>query len=179
MDPKSTNFNEKATEDDGSCNYLTVGKSHEGGVIAYLLTSADVGYDAKVPHGLIAAWTDQSAGIMWYAGTYKATFATLTAFGTGNANTSSIVNYQGNGTYAAKLCQDLVMDGKTDWYLPSQDELNILFENRDAIGGFTAPAYWSSTEISTTGAWGQAFPSGGKVNYGKNQSVAVRAVRSF
>jgi len=42
--------------------------------------------------------------------------------------------------------------GHRDWYVPSKDELNVLFNNRAAIGGFNltgeniAGRYWSTTE---------------------------------
>lgn len=45
------------------------------------------------------------------------------AIGTGKDNTDKIINYFGNGNYAAKLCADFVKNGKDDWYLPSKDEV--------------------------------------------------------
>jgi hypothetical protein len=45
-----------------------------------------------------------------------------TVIGTGNTNTNLIVAVQGNGNYAAKICYDLVLNGYSDWFLPSRDE---------------------------------------------------------
>ena len=133
----------------------------------------------NVVHGLIAAPSDQSTGIQWYNGSYVTTSATATALGTGNANTNTIVSVQGAGSYAAKLCYDLVLNGYSDWYLPSMAELNKLYLNQTAIGGFAAAYYWSSSEDYNSGAWDQNFPTGSQYNSSKNYTDFVRAVRAF
>ena len=83
---------------------------------------------------------------------------------------------------AMKACADLG-DG---WRLPTKEELNILYENKDEIGGFTDYDYWSSTEHGNGaawhgngGAWGQVFEYGGQYTSGKNFNGYVRAVRAF
>ena len=48
-----------------------------------------------------------------------------------------------------------------------------------AVGGFASAYYWSSTESSNLGAWGQAFDSGIQHNDGKGYTSRVRAVRAF
>ncbi|MBK6346529.1 MAG: DUF1566 domain-containing protein [Bacteroidales bacterium] len=80
---------------------------------------------------------------------------------------------------AARICGDLVLNGYSDWYLPSKDELNMLYINRIAIGGFAGTYYWSSTEYDNDTAWIQFFGNGFQVNGGKNFTAYVCAVRAF
>jgi len=61
---------------------------------------------------------------------------------------------------AAKACGDLTASGYNDWYLPAINELNCLYTNRSAIGGFTDDNYWSSTEVDETQAKTQRFGGG-------------------
>jgi hypothetical protein len=157
-----------------------IGDSFQGGIIAYILKETDTGYDAKVPHGIIAAPSDQSKAIQWYNGTYTKIGAKGTALGSGQANTNAIINNQGEGSYAAKLCADLVIGEYSDWYLPSKDELNLLFLNKDIIGSFSTGTYWSSTEDSKVFyVWRQGFFSGSQTSDDKKEAYEVRAVRSF
>jgi hypothetical protein len=101
--------------------------------------------------------------------------------GFGNSNTATIVLSQGTGSYAAKLCYDLVIGNYSDWYLPTRDELSILYANRIAIGAFatTLANYWSSSENNSTDALSVNFSNGNSGNASKNSSYNVRAVRSF
>jgi hypothetical protein len=90
---------------------------------------------------------------------------------------------------AAKLCLDLVSGGQNDWYLPSIQELNMLWNNYFTvvkslaqISGATqlgSAAYWSSSESNNGGAWGFNFSSGNANYYGKPSPSTVRGVRAF
>jgi hypothetical protein len=119
--------------------------------------------------------------IPWDKGDHMATGATGTAIGTGKANTQKIVDIQGNGSYAAKLCSDLTQGGYSDWFLPSWDELNLMYENLylNGLGSFEPSIYWSSSEYGTNNAWDRGFGLGGQYSDRKDFSIRVRAVRAF
>jgi len=65
------------------------------------------------------------------------------------------------------------------WRLPTKDELNLIYENKDRVGGFANNYYWSSTENNSSYAWLQSFNNGVQDGYGKNGKCNVRAVRAI
>lgn len=157
-----------------------IGDAYQGGIIFYLTGT----YPNQ--HGLVCAPTDQSDGIRWYNGSEVATEATETAVGKGQINTNKIVAMYGSGSYAAKLCDDLVLNGYNDWFLPSKDELGLMYTNLylNDKGNFTRGTYWSSSEIVNLlfemyEAWYHVFNTGSQ-NHGPTYNInCVRAVRVF
>lgn len=155
---------------------LTIGQEYGGGIIFYI--------DSTGQHGLICASYDQSAALPWSNGANRTTNATGTAIGTGKANTEIIVAAQGNGSYAAQVCNDLDLNGYSDWYLPSKFECFYMYFNLKTLrglGNFADGIYWSSTEASLNNAYSQYANDGYPPNggYYKNVSYNVRAIRQF
>ena len=135
-----------------------IGKTYQGGLIAYL--------DTLDGTGLIAAPTDQGTSKWGCYGTLISG-ADGTAIGTGSQNTADILAGCSETNIAAYLCDTLTLGGYNDWFLPSKDELNKLYENIGQgnalglgnVGGFANPNYWSSTENDFISAWFQYFSS--------------------
>ena len=76
---------------------------------------------------------------------------------------------------AMKACS-VLGDG---WRLPTKDELNLLYENKEKIGGFTSNVYWSSSVFDFNFAVAQFFLNGGQNFNPKYSTYYVRAVRAF
>ena len=184
-----------AVADNGDYQVLTIGGSYEGGKIAYFLAIGEnigkrtgtavesIPYSESAPHGLIAQTEDISVGIPWAKPAYQNTAVggTSTLFGTGAANTVAIYQQHLSATtdYAAGIVMNSSDNGKSDWYLPSAEELNKLWINRSVVGGFAGGYYGGSSEVDANFAWVQVFNFGDQVNVNKGNFDRVRAVRAF
>ncbi|MEI6577670.1 MAG: hypothetical protein WCO63_15955 [Bacteroidota bacterium] len=160
---------------------IYIGMSYQGGKVFYIYKPEDiVVYVAGETHGLIAATSNQSTGAQW--GCYQ-TFVnwTSTEIGQGQDNTLHMLICPGSNN-AAKICDDLVLNDYSDWFLPSKDELNQLYLQKSIIGDFTVSIYWSSSEYNNNYSYGQRFLApnpGGVYLESKDYPRAVRAVRAF
>jgi len=128
--------------------------------------------------------SDQSIGIVWWTTLGVATGATLTAVGTGRANTANIVNDLGRASaYAARTCDENTSGGYSDWFMPSSGELDMMYNNLKAysVGNFSDDLYWSSTETNAGGACRKDFTSPGTnaCAQAKNTNSRIRAIRAF
>jgi len=85
---------------------------------------------------------------------------------------------------AQEYADKLEAHGHRDWRVPTKKELDVLFNNRAAIGGFdetsSLPAgwYWSSSQTSFFNhAWAQRFSDGLQLNRLKRHDSSLRLVR--
>jgi hypothetical protein len=152
---------------------LTIGLNYGGGIIFYL--------DNTKNHGLIAAPSDQSTNAKWGCSDTSIPGAANTSAGSGMVNTLAIIGKCNETGIAAQLCYNLKIGSYEDWYLPSKDELNLLYTNLKAkgLGDFSSEDYWSSSQESAKNSWLQSFSSGKQSSKNKNTSMSVRAIRSF
>jgi hypothetical protein len=118
--------------------------------------------DETGQRGLVCAIEDQTTAIQWYNGVGSSDISTAAndrRIGSGAENTTKIINAYGATTtdYAAGLARDYKGGVYIDWFLPSRDELQEIYINREAINaaavanGGTAlvnELYWSSTEAN-------------------------------
>ena len=160
----------------GTC---AIGDAGPGGGIVFYVAPTQQSWGRY----LEAAPTDYQvngsrASVVWGClGT--STEATATAIGTGKANTAEILEKCKEDVIAARVAANYRGGGKSDWFLPSKDELNLIYTNRDAIGGFAADFYWSSSEYYAYAAWFQDFFNGAQGPNGKLYTFYVRPVRAF
>jgi len=152
-----------------------VGQNYGGGIVFYV--------DSTGLHGLVCASTDQGQYIWGCQGT---SISTGTALGTGAPNTAAIVAICLTSNIAAKICDNLVLNSYSDWFLPSRAELAMMNTNlyTQGLGSFTSSPfsdsyYWSSSEIDNNSAWVFAFYYANAYNINKASTYYVRAVRAF
>ena len=169
-----------------------VGDLLQGGVVYYVApTPTDLDGDGKVDIGLICAVEDQSAAIEWILGGASQTTEngnTSTAIGTGQTNTTAMMNQAGYTGGAAQVADDYSVtdNGVTynDWFLPSLEELNEMYSQKtsiEAAAGVTpfGANYWSSSEHNSNIAKSVDMSSGNDSNTNKNTQRNVRAIRTF
>lgn len=157
----------------------SVGDTFQGGIIFYLDGNGG---------GLIAATSDQSTvsantdGSNWGCTGNNIIGADSSAVGSGYQNTIDIELGCISAGTAADVCANLNLGGYSDWFLPSKDELDLMWQNladSNNIGGFAPYTYWSSTEDNSENAWMQNFFTGIQRSRAKSSGYWVRAVRAF
>ena len=164
------------------CNLGDIGPG--GGKVFY-----DAGFTQSWGRYLEAAPTDYQVNgvrtrVAWGCNE-KLYGSTATAIGAGKANTYTILLSCTAAGIAARVAADYRGGGKSDWVLPSKDELNAMYGRRFA-SGFADDGYWSSSEGSNTpvanyanSAWLQEFGNGYQDYFSKTLTYYVRPVRAF
>jgi hypothetical protein len=166
-----------------------IGEEFGGGVIFHLWKDSQ-----GVEHGLIVDKTDLSdlsTAQVWSNIDQTLIGPSAQSSWDGLSNSNTIVGQAGHTSSAAALCLNSTNGGQSDWYLPSVQELNMLWNNYYTVARSLTQIssatqlhlmtpYWSSTESDVNaGAWGFNFDDGSANDFGKNATYSVRAVRAF
>lgn len=149
-----------------------------GGIVFYDKGSASAGW--RYLEAAPITQTDRN-GIQWLSDSFVEV-KTSTAVGMGKANTEAIIAAQGNGNYAATLCKNLKIKGFSDWFLPSKDELNLMYTNlkKKGLVSFGEGVFWSSSQsYDNYYAWVQYFSKGTQEYNAKDSRYGVWACRAF
>jgi hypothetical protein len=213
--PTTTTVAPAACADGGACEVGETGPG--GGIVVYVsatnftstgsacnttckyIEAAPTGWGngITVADGETPGTSTVDPELTWCSNRTSALGTTATAIGTGMANTTTADGTCTSG--AIQIAADYTNNGKTDWHLPSKDELNELCKyaknqppgttatvcagTGDLRSGFSSADYWSSSEFNATAVWGQAFytvPGSNQYLGTKDiNNVAVRPVRAF
>jgi hypothetical protein len=160
-----------------STNTGAIGDSHQIDSVFFGETSDGTTYFDGSTSSLYS-WTgtiNNSVSIKQRSG------ADETAIGSGEQNTIDIVteSESTSATSAAVYCSELTFGDKSDWFLPSLDELNEIYINRAALNSNFTDTYFNSSEVSGTNSWAQNFALGTQSSTIKSTLAYVRPVRAF
>jgi hypothetical protein len=159
IDSLSCNFNPEANMADGSCEYAEQGYDCDGNIDVQVgdeVFGGIVFYVDETGHGLVAAMDDSAID------------------DSGAMNWMDAIGTSAIDTYSYD-----------DWYLPSLQELQLMYNTiglggtESNIGVFASVPYWSSSEINFSYAWSVDFDNGTPEEYPKGASIRVRVIRSF
>ena len=194
-DSLACNFDITKLYDDGSCEYAEQGYDCESNITDPFIGMEDYGgiifyIDESGQHGLVAALEDLEGAYEWGCYQQEVNGADGTYLGTGHQNTIDIVNQgcatENGGITAAQAVLYTEINGYSDWYIPSKDELVEMYNtignggSDGNVGNFINNFYWSSSEyINEFFAWVVNFNDGWTVNGDKYYSGRVRVIRSF
>jgi hypothetical protein len=163
----------------------TLGANYLGGIVFYI--------DVTGQHGYVCTPTDISTGAMWQIGGMSQIFTDIsvdiTSLGKGQSNTTFITTHYGAGNYAAYICDTCTVNGYSDWYLPSRDELNQIYQGLYHTSHALLPTtYYSSSSEDGDNAmwelymWVSSGTTVGTEEAGVNNKQRldhVRAIRTF
>lgn len=128
----------------------------------------------------IAALSDIPASAPWGCSGVLIPFDNNTTDGfIGRHHTIIITNSCGEPEIAAKLCRSVTLNGCNDWWLPSIDELNLMYSQKEMIGGFSNRIYWSCTQFDSCLVFCFDFEKGVQSLNNKDSLLYVRPVRAL
>ncbi len=148
-----------------------IGERFAGGIIFFI--------DSTGEHGLVVAPADQkSANWGFFENQVGAHGKTI---GAGKSNTEIITKAHPKPDIAASICSEMELNGYSDWFLPSLEELSMIYHNikTKGLGNFSNEEYWSSSETDFNNAWMMNFSTAYPVENNVDRVLRVRAVRYF
>lgn len=151
----------------------TVGQYAINAVIFYV--------DASGEHGLATTYQDEP-GVTPSAPGEKYTWAQAITIAESHNDSEKNPECFGsinNTNPNPNITVDYALRTPTCWHLPTKTELELLYEQKNVVGGFADDYYWSSSEFDSTYAWGQSFYNGYQSYVNKSLMLPVRAVRAF
>lgn len=191
---------------DSTARTYAMGDIGPGGGMVFLI-SGDLTYE-MAPNTWSAGGFNEKTRIQWCSD--QSNFVTTsTAVGTGSANTivmlTSAWPFVACTSSAPNTVRAYAGGGLTDWFLPSQDELNAMCnfsrnptapaapsvscygsggttqKSSFAAGtyGFASDFYWSSSQADLSIAWAQGLDNGHESDVVEKIALRVRPVRAF
>jgi hypothetical protein len=166
-------------------NYQVGGIGPGGGIIFYDKGEYSLGLNQPAWRYMEVSSTDLSFANGYnyfeYGCNNNNVSASYSFIGGGYQNTVNINNGCSNTQAAGKMCWNAVINGYDDWFMPSQEDMNIMYTNLIplGLGNFSPEWYWSSTEASNSNAWRKHMSAGNIEVNGKSLLCKVRAVRVF
>jgi hypothetical protein len=183
----ATAFTSTGSTCNTNCHYLEAAPSDHSSWIVWATTAASC-YNS----GSTSSANDCQANSIYSGSSAEQAASRIAAkaIGKGMGNTNQIYSRltaagsATTNTYAAGIAWAYTNNSKTDWFLPSMDELHQLYLNRVAVGGLVNDYYWSSSEEAGdkeagNRAWTQYFNDGNQYNDTKPNTYNVRLVRAF
>ena len=182
---------------DSAARVYNIGDIGPGGGLVFLI-SGGLTYEMARKDWSGAGTPD--AGASYCDGSTGVSGAAGTAVGTGAANTAAMAASIACSSDAAAAVRTYPGGGFTDWFLPSQDELNAMcnYSNYPTTPptwactgsqdgtfstgtyGFDSVVYWSSSQNYAYTAWFQLLGVGSQKYVGfKTNALRVRPVRAF
>ena len=177
--------------------YFKIGETGPGGGIIFYVadgmdnrdfgfTMTDTGTTAYYLEAAPEDWYDgtsdpQLAWAAYPSSSYIDVPDTEREIGTGRKNTSLMLASE--NVPAAEACNAYSSNDKADWFLPSIDELIMLYENREYVGNFYYGDYYSSSQSNNAGSLAsvyiKGFINGMEGIYGKDYGCRIRPIRAF
>jgi hypothetical protein len=166
---------------------LKLGDFYQGGIICFV--------DETGEHGFICSLEDLSTSSQ-YSNVSTLIGTSAQSDWNGYQNSNAIINQPGHTGSGAQICENYTNNDYgtgiyNDWYLPSIDQLSIIYNNKFIInkaiesdgdpstGILNKVIYLSSSERNASDCWNFRFAYGYPNNYNKGNSYFVRAVRDF